>query len=261
MVIHHGVSHRQACQAVSLPRSTQQYKAKDKDDSEVIEALKGLTEKHPAIGFWSCYYRLRRSGHGWNHKRVYRVYTGLALNIRRRSKRRLPERVKQPLSIPDGPDKCWSIDFMHDSLWGGRRFRLLNIIDDYSRELLSIEVDTCLPASRVIRVLERLKETRSLPDRLRMDNGPEFISSLLAQWCIGQGIELIFTQPGKPTQNALIERCNGSIRRELLNANIFYTLSEVRAMAEEYMEDYNNNRPHESLGYNTPKEFAGPMIM
>lgn len=141
------------------------------------------------------------------------------------------------------------------------KLNILFHIDDYSRELLSIEVDTCLPASRVIRVLERLKETRSLPDRLRMDNGPEFISSLLAQWCIGQGIELIFTQPGKPTQNALIERCNGSIRRELLNANIFYTLSEVRAMAEEYMEDYNNNRPHESLGYNTPKEFAGPMIM
>jgi len=261
MVVYHGVSHRQACKAVSLPRSTQQYQPRGKDDSEVIEALKSLTEKHPAIGFWSCHYRLRRAGHAWNHKRVYRVYTNLALNIRRRVKRRLPERVKHPLLIPEGPNKCWSIDFMHDSLWGGRRFRLLNIIDDYSRELLSIEVDTCLPAQRVIRVLERLKETRSLPGKIRMDNGPEFISSLLAQWCFERNVELIFTQPGKPTQNALIERCNGSIRRELLNANIFYTLSEVRAVAEEYMEDYNNNRPHESLEYKTPKEFVEAMKM
>ncbi len=254
MIEYHGVSHRQAYRAVSLPRSTAQYQAKAKDDQHVIDALRSLTDKHPAIGFWNCYYRLRRHGYSWNHKRIYRVYTALKLNIRRRSKRRLPDRIKEPIRIPEFVNECWSMDFMHDSLYSGRRFRLLNIIDDHSRELLAIEVDTCLPASRVIRVLERIGETRTLPKRIRMDNGPEFISHLLLEWCRTKGIELHHTQPGKPTQNALIERCNGSIRRELLEANVFYSLTEVRALTEEWMEDYNHHRPHESLGYRAPVE-------
>jgi putative transposase len=144
---------------------------------------------------------------------------------------------------------------MSDSLGDGRKFRLLNIMDDHNRELLAIEADTCLPTIRLIRELERLKETRGLPEMIRVDNGPEFISKELDTWCKGQNIHLHFIQPGKPMQNAFIERCNGSIRREFLNANIFMSLDEVRELAEEWMMDYNQNRPHQALGYKTPMDF------
>jgi putative transposase len=251
----HGVSHRQACKAVQLPRSTQCYQLKPKEDGAVVEVLQTLVDKHPAIGFWSCYYRIRKQGHEWNHKRVYRVYTGLQLNIRRRCKKRIPARVKQALSQPERNNQVWSIDFMSDSLWDGRKFRLLNIMDDYNRELLAIEADTCMPTIRLIRELERLKETRGLPDMIRVDNGPEFISKELDNWCKKEKIHLHFIQPGKPMQNAFIERCNGSIRREFLNANIFTSIKEVRDMAEEWKIDYNQNRPHQALGYKTPLEF------
>ena len=133
MVQEHGVSQRQACKAVSLPRSTQRYQHKPKADEDIADQLQQLVEKHPAIGFWQCYYRIRRKGFVWNHKRVYRVYTELKLNIRRRFRKRLPQRVKQSLYKPSGINEVWSIDFMCDTLWDGRRFRLLNIIDDYNR--------------------------------------------------------------------------------------------------------------------------------
>lgn len=254
MVEMHGVSQRQACKAVSMPRSTYSYTAKVKDDSQLIRELQHLVEKHPSIGFWQSYYRLRRKGYVWNHKRVYRVYTSLHLNIRRRYKKRLPTRVKQALFQPQGINQVWSIDFMSDSLWDGRRFRLLNVMDDYNREVLALEADTSLPALRVIRVLEYLKEFRGLPEMIRVDNGPEFISNQLDQWCRDHKITLTFIQPGKPMQNGYVERCNGSIRKELLNANVFYSLREVRHKIEEWLTDYNYDRPHESLGYRAPVE-------
>ncbi len=160
-----------------------------------MEALEELVKKHPTIGFWKCYYRLRRSGHRCNHKRLYRVYKLLKLNIRRRIKRRLPQRIKQPLLVPETINQCWSMDFMSDSLVDGRRFRLLNIIDDYNRESLWIEIDTSLPSRRVIRVLERLLEMHGKPLRIRVDNGPEFISDLLKLWCEEHRIDILFIQP------------------------------------------------------------------
>lgn len=187
-----------------------------------------------------------------NHKKLYRIYTALQLNIRRRAKKRLPARVKQQLFHPDSINQVWSIDYMHDSLWDGRNYRLLNIMDDYNRQILVIDADTSLPAPRLIRALERLKETRGLPLMIRVDNGPEFISTKLDLWCKENNVTLCFIQPGKPTQNAFIERCNGSIRKELLNAYIFKTLTEVRLKAEEWMEDYNYHRPHEGLNNRTP---------
>lgn len=252
MVEKHGVSQRQACTTLSVPRSSIQYKPKAKNDIPVINALQSLVERHPAIGFWQSYFRLRRSGLGWNHKKVYRVYTSLKLNIRRRHKKRLPTREKQTLFQPDAINQVWSIDFMSDSLWDGRKFRLLNVIDDYNREMLAMEADFSLPAVRVIGVLEFLIEFRGKPAMIRVDNGPEFISHKLEAWCRSHQITLVYIQPGKPMQNAYVERCNGSVRRELLNANVFYTLAEVRAYTEEWMEDYNRHRPHESLGYRTP---------
>jgi putative transposase len=252
MVQSHGVSKRQACALVQVNRSSYEYVSTRKDDELVINELSQLVEKHPAIGFWMSYYRIRQKGFLWNHKRVYRIYTNMRLNIRRRAKKRLPARVKQQLFQPENINQVWSIDFMHDSLWDGRTFRLLNVIDDYNRQILAIEADTSLPVPRLIRVLERLKESRGLPQMIRVDNGPEFISQKLDYWCKENKISLMFIQPGKPTQNAFIERCNGSLRRELLNAYVFKSISEVKQKTDEWMMDYNQNRPHKALNYKTP---------
>lgn len=201
------------------------------------DALLSLVDKPPSIGFWQCHHRLRHKGYGWNHKRLYRVYTTMNLNIRRRSKKRLPERVKLPLSYATAPNQTWSIDFMSDALTDGRRFRLLNIIDDFNRQSLAIEVDTSLPSLRVIRVLQKLIDHRGKPGNIRCDNGPEFISHKLQQWCDDQKISQQYIQPGEPTQNAFVERNNGALRRELLDAWMFTSLREVRMMVREWQKD------------------------
>ena len=252
------LSNRKACKLMGISRTTCQYKAKPKDDAALQNALTTLTTKHVAIGYWQCCYRLWNKGYRWNHKRIYRVYTDMKLNIRRRSKRRLPERVKIPLTTPTAANQIWSIDFMSDSLVDGRKFRLLNVIDDFNRESLAIEVDTSLPSLRVIRVLERLIAQRDCPANIRCDNGPEFISHKLEEWCSDERrrISLQFIQPGKPTQNAYIERKNGSMRRELLDAYLFTSLKEVRCLSEAWRHDYNTERPHKSLGYHSPHSYA-----
>ena len=245
---------RQACKLVNVPRSNYGYSPRPNKNEPVREQLRELIQKHPAIGFWQCYFRLRKMNFIWNHKRIYNVYTQMGMNIRRRMKKRLPARVKQMLFQPEAINQVWSIDFMSDSLWDGRKVRLLNVLDDYNREVLWIESDTSLPTLRVIRVLEALKEMRGLPAMIRVDNGPEFISHQLDVWCKANGITLLFIQPGKPTQNAFVERCNGNIRKELLNAYIFKSLDEFRLKAEEWKFDYNHYRPHSSLNYKTPIE-------
>jgi putative transposase len=245
---------RQACYLASVPRSNYSYQPRADKNREVRDELRILIEKHPAIGFWQSYYRLRRMNYPWNHKRVYHVYTEMGLNIRRRMRKRLPARVKHTLFNPQMINQTWSIDFMSDSLWDGRKIRLLNVIDDCNREVLWIETDTSLPTERVIRVLEALKDLRGLPQMIRVDNGPEFISHKLDLWCKANQIKLVFIQPGKPMQNGFVERCNGNIRKELLNAYVFKTLDEVRIKAEEWRIDYNHNRPHSSLNFKTPAE-------
>jgi len=261
MIDQHNLSIRQACRIVNIPRSTYQYNIKNKDgDIQIIQLLGELVEKHPSIGFWKCYHRLRRQGYQWNHKRVYRVYTQMKLNIRRRAKKRLPARVKQALFQPEKINQVWSIDFMSDSLWNGRRYRLLNIIDDFNREVLSIEVDTSLPTLKVIKVLDKLIFSRGIPKMIRVDNGPEFISNKLDAWCKDNKIQLVFIQPGKPMQNGFIERLNGSLRRELLNAYVFRTINEVRLQVDDWKNDYNYFRPHESLNNKTPIEMIDKSI-
>ena len=180
----------------------------------------------------------------------------MKLNIRRRAKKRLPERVKQALMVPSAPNQVWSIDFMSNSLVDGRKFHLLNIIDDFNRESLAVEVDTSLPSLRVIRVLDQLVAERGKPANIRCDNGPEFISHRLDQWCTENKITLLFIQPGKPMQNAYIERKNGSMRRELFNAYMFNSLTEVRCLSQEWRLDYNQERPHKSLGYRSSLNYA-----
>ena len=225
-----------------------------------MEQLSLLTDRHPAIGFWQSYHRLRRQGFTWNHKKVYRIYTAMKLNIRKRSKKRLPARIKQALFVPQNINQVWSVNFMNDSLCDGRKFRLLNIIDDYNREVLAIETDISLPTTRLIRVLEQLKDYRGVPQMIRVDNGPEFISQQLDLWCKKYSITLVFIQPSKPTHNAYVERCNGNIRRELLNVYIFRTLTKVREKAEEWMVDYNYHRPHHALNFKTPADLLEKIV-
>lgn len=251
----HSASQRLACRVVGISRSAYRYQPESGRDDEVIAALQKAVERYPAYGFSKLFKILRRWGHGWNHKRVYRVYCLLNLNMRRRGKRRLPSRHPQPLAVPGMANQCWSIDFMSDSLFCGRRFRTFNVVDDFNREALAIEVDLSLPSLRVIRVLERIAAWRGYPKKLRMDNGPEFISVTLASWAEDHHIELAFIQPGKPTQNSYVERFNRTYRDEILNMYAFKTLNEVREITENWIKEYNEERPHDSLGDLTPSEY------
>lgn len=243
-----------ACKLISLPRSQYYYKSL-KNDTAVIDALHKLSADHPTYGFRKLFAYLRRDGHDWNHKKVYRVYRQLKMNRRRKGKRRLPARIRQPLLQPSGANESWSMDFMSDSLVDGRKIRTLNIIDDCNREALAIEIDTSLSAKRVIRVLKRIIARRGKPKVIRVDNGPEFTSKDFELWCREQGIIILYIQPGKPMQNGFIERFNGSYRREILDAYVFFELYEVRKITAEWIDEYNNRRPHEGLNNATPKEW------
>ena len=225
-----------------------------RDDKVLIEKLQDLSEKRPTDGFWKMYLRIRRQGLAWNHKRIHRVYKLLKLNMKRKGKRRLPARILQPLEAVNAINESWSMDFMSDALQSGRKLRTFNVIDDFNREALAIEIDTSLPAERVIRVLEQVINWRGKPKRIRVDNGPEFISTKLGLWCEERGIRLQFIQPGKPTQNAYIERFNGSFRKDVLDAYLFEKLQQVRMLTEEWMEDYNYERPHDALGGRSPAD-------
>ena len=238
---------------MNLSRSVYYYQSL-RDDQEVIEKLQDLADKRPTEGFWKMYFRIRKEGLIWNHKRIHRVYKLLKLNMKRKGKRRLPARILQALEAVNQINASWSMDFMSDALLSGRKFRTLNLMDDYNREVLGIEVDTSLPAERVVRVLDQITHWRGLPKRIRVDNGPEFISSKLGLWCEEKGVVLQFIQPGKPTQNAYIERLNGSFRRDVLDAYLFDNLDQVRTLAAEWMEDYNFNRPHDALNGQSPAD-------
>lgn len=230
-------------------------------DDEVIMALNHFADKHPGFGFWKLYHLLRRAGYPWNHKRVYRVYTQLKMNMRRRARKRLPKREKQPLDLPPLPNQTWSMDFMSDSLWDGTRFRVLNIIDDYNREALAMEVDTSINAKRVVRILNRICQDRSLPREVRVDNGPEFLSNAFTVWCQENKVQIRFIQPGKPSQNAYVERFNGSFRAELLNRFVFKTLKDARDLTAKWMYQYNYERPHMALNHQTPIEYSETEVL
>lgn len=251
----HEASLRRACRIVGISDSVYRYTPDKQKDEPVISVLQEAAEKYPAYGFSKLFKVIRRWGHEWNHKRVYRLYCELKLNMRRRAKNRLPSREPKPLAVPASANICWSMDFMSDSLFSGRRFRTFNVVDDYNREALAIEIDLSLPAQRVIRVLERIVAWRGYPEKLRMDNGPEFISVALADWAETHNVELMFIEPGKPTQNSYIERFNKTYRTEILDMYAFNTLTEVREITENWINEYNDERPHDSLNDLTPWEF------
>jgi putative transposase len=228
------------------------YYQSKKDDTEVIQKLQELADKKPTEGQDKMYYRIRNEGLIWNYKRVRRVYISLGFNKRKKVRKRIPSRIKQPLFIPSRPNEMWSMDFMHDVLVTGRKFRTFNVIDDFNREALIVESYFSINAIRVIQIIERLILEIGKPLAIRVDNGPEFIANALHDWCVSKGIKLQYIQPGKPMQNGYVERFNRSYRESVLDANIFRNLTEVRILSDEFMEDYNYHRPHESLGNISP---------
>jgi len=225
-------------------------------DEPIAQELRQLAHRQPRWGCGKMSDYLRNQGHSWNHKRIRRVYRTLALHLKRKPKKRLPARTAQALGVPGQANQTWSLDFMSDALSNGRTFRTLNVIDDFNREALWIEVDTSLPAERVVRVLERLLPERTIPKRIRMDNGPELISQRLESWAKEKHIDLLHIQPGKPAQNAYIERFNRTYREDVLDAFLFEDLEEVRHITERWLEDYNTLRPHEALKGLSPRQFA-----
>lgn len=222
---------------------------------EITELLMRLADSHKRWGFGLMFRWLRRQGYTWNHKRVYKIYCELELNLRIKPKKRVPTRDPIPLHQPEISNVFWSMDFMSDALSNGRKFRTLNIIDDFNRESLAIEIDFSLPAERVVRVLEQIATVRGYPNHIRVDNGPELISQRLLEWGKEHDVIINHIQPGKPAQNGYVERFNRTYREDVLDQYWFDNLNEVRNITEDWMIMYNGQRPHSSLGGMTPWEF------
>lgn len=240
---------------MNISRSVYRYQRKQADDSEIAKQLRHLAERKPRWGFGKMFQRLRNQGYRWNHKRVRRVYRQQRLNLRVKPKKRLPSRQPTPLVQPESANESWLVDFMSDSLQSGRTFRTFNVIDDFNREALAIEIDTSLPSGRIVRVLNAIAAWRGYPKRLRSDNGPELISQLMENWSEKHDVLLDFIEPGKPAQNAYIERFNRTYREDVLDFYLFNNLAEVKQITEQWLEEYNAIRPHDSLGGLPPYQY------
>ena len=255
-VMAHGLSQRRACGLIEITRRGFMHRAAADRNRELRARLKMLAEERRRWGCPMLYQLIGREGWPVNHKRIERLYReeGLSLRRRRRRKRLSHLRVVRPRSA--AANQAWALDFVHDSLLNGRRFRALAVIDEWSRESLAIEVDVSLTGQRVTKVLERLAIGRGLPTVLQSDNGPEFTSRVLDQWAYDHQVRLQFIEPGKPIQNAFIESFNSRLREEGLNQHVFTSLDDARTKIEQWRIEYHRERPHSSLGYLTPEEFA-----
>jgi putative transposase len=251
-----GLSVRVACAAFGLSEHCYRYQPKlSSENAEIAEHLVRLTHNQRNWGFGLCYLYLRNvKGCGWNHKRVYRIYRALELNMRIKPRKRIVRNRPEPLAVPEAINSSWSMDFMHNQLADGRSIRLFNLIDDFNREGLAIEVDQSLPAARVVRVLEQVIEWRGKPASIRCDNGPEYISATLLSWAEKQKISIQHIQPGNPQQNAYIERYNRTVRYDWLDQHIFETVEQVQEYATRWLWTYNHERPNMALGGITPKQ-------
>jgi putative transposase len=254
----HKVSIRLACQAFGLSETCYRYQPRLSDENaEIADWLIRLTHNWKDGGFGLCFAYLRNvKGFRWNHKRVYRIYRELELTLRIKPKRRIRREKPIPLAVPDRLNHTWSMDFMHDQLVDGRTFRLFNVIGDFNREGLGIEVDFSLPAQRVIRTLDQIIEWRGKPARIRCDNGPEFISQALESWAAARGIQLAFIQPGNPQQNVSVERYNRTVRYGWLSLYLFESIREVQECATHWLWFYNHERSNKANGGFPPKQMA-----
>jgi putative transposase len=251
-----GHSERHACALAGLGRSTCRYRHRRQDPAELVTRLRELASERPRFGYRRLHVLLRREGQTVGRKRVYRLYKAAGLTVRRRTRRKLRASRPLPIIVLERPNQRWSMDFVHDYLTDGRKLRTFNVVDAFTRECLAIEVDFSLPSARVIRVLDKLVWQYGLPESLRVDNGPEFISVAMDRWAFQHGVRLDFIQPGKPTQNAHVESFNGHFRDECLAQAHYPTLARARVEIELWRVDYNCQRPHSSLRYETPKTFG-----
>jgi len=245
-----------ACRIFVVSETCYRYQAKLTDENALIaDWLIRLTDNQRNWGFGLCFLYLRNvKQYRWNHKRVYRIYRELELNLRIKPNKRLEREKPLPLAVPEAINEVWSMDFMHDQLEDGRSFRLFNVIDDFNREGLAIDVDLSLPAARVIRSLNQIIEWRGKPKQIRSDNGPEFISQALASWAKKNDIELLFIQPGNPQQNAYVERFNRTVRYDWLAQYLFESIKEVQQQATNWLWTYNHERPNMGIDGVTPKQ-------
>jgi putative transposase len=256
MIATHGLSERRACGLVEITRRSFRRPPSLDRNAELRKRLRALAEERRRWGCPLLYRMLRREGFAVNHKRVERIYRQEGLSLRRRQKRKRLSHLRVVRGLPTATNQIWAMDFIHDSLWSGRRYRALAVIDHWSRESLAIEVDASLTGERVKRVLERLRASRGLPGVVLTDNGPEFTGGVLDQWADDNKVQLQFIEPGKPIQNAFIESFNSRLREECLNQHVFLSLDDARQKIEAWRQDYNEVRPHSSLGNLTPIEFS-----
>ena len=252
----HGISVRMACICLGVSQSCYHYQPKlNSENALIADLLLRLTETQKQWGFGLCFLYLRNVKHfTWNHKRVYRIYRELELNLRIKPRRRLKRDKPDALAVPTAVNQVWSMDFMSDSLTDGRSIRTFNVIDDYNREGLTIDVDLSMPGLRVIRALEQIIEWRGKPAAIRCDNGPEYLSAALVTWANRQQITLMYIQPGKPTQNAYVERFNRTVRHEWLDLHEFESIEQAQQLATEWLWLYNNERPNTAIGGIPPRK-------
>ena len=248
------MSARRVCGLLVMAESSYRY-VRRRNDEELKLRLVEAAREQPRWGYRRLEIEVRKKGMRVNHKRVYRVYREAGLMIRRKTRKRLV-RVGVPRPAPTGPNQEWALDFVHDAAESGQKFRTLSVLDVYTREALALEVDSSMGSRRVTRVLEQILGQRGKPTMIRCDNGLEFTSRHFLAWCLEQGIELVHIEPGKPVQNAHVESFHGRLREECLNASWFGNLFEARKKIGAWRKEYNEERPHSSLGYRTPAEFA-----
>ncbi len=253
----HGVSERRSCVALGVERSTIRYRSTKPDQAPLRLRIRDLAKVRVRYGYFRIYILLRREGWVVNHKRVYRLYREEGLCLRRKRPRRhvsAADRERQPAVT--APNALWSMDFISDALFDGRRLRALTVVDVFTREALAIKVDQGIRGEQVVAVMTRLALMRGAPKTIRVDNGPEFVSKTLDRWAYQNGVTLDFSRPGKPTDNAFVESFNGRLRDECLNAHWFLSLADAKSKIEAWRRHYNESRPHTALGWLTPQEFA-----
>ena len=249
-----------ACRLMSLHRSVFYYREETDMDIDLRRRMIELAQERKRFGYRRVHLMLLREGWNVNHKRVYRIYQEEKLSVRKRKRKKGSGYRGEAPVRPNGPGKRWSMDFVHDSLANGLRIRTLNIVDDFTRECVAIEVDTSINGKKVARVLERLRSERGLPDVLLSDNGPEFTGKDMSNWAYARNQKHQYIQPGKPVQNCFVESFNGKFRDECLNEHWFQNIEYARSIIYDWKIDYNQNRPHSSLGGKTPEEFARDWI-
>ena len=256
LVAHHAMSERRACKAIGCSRMTVRYQSTRPDDNDLRERMIVLARERRRFGYRRLHVLLRREGYEVNHKKLFRLYREEKLTVRRRGGRKRAIGTRAPMLLPLAPNERWSLDFVSDQFTDGRRFRILTVVDDCTRECPALLADTSLSGARVARELDRLIAERGKPKMIVSDNGTEFTSNAILTWAEKNGVEWHYIAPGKPMQNGFIESFNGRLRDELLNETLFSSLAQAKAALADWRNDYNTLRPHSRIGWHTPAEFA-----